>query len=96
MYNAVMDKKAQILQRIQQAEYQLTHVPHAAHDQWSRFTELQYMVRNIHKMYDLMDRESVECRRLGKETTRYLEYYTKLNDSLDLLDQFIMTAIMMA
>jgi len=46
-------------------------------------------------MYEDLDRESVECRRLGKETMKYSEHYAKLSDGLDFLDQMVMTAIIM-
>jgi hypothetical protein len=97
MYNGGMDKKAQVLQRILDIELQFKNsLPKSTPAQWSKYNELYRMHWNIRLMYEELDRESVECRRLGKETTKYLEHYTKLSDSLDLLDQFIMTAIMMS
>lgn len=97
MYNGGMDKKAHILQRIHDAEHQLKkNITISTYSQLHRHNELQRMMANMRLMYEDLDRESVECRRLGKETTKYLEHYTKLSDSLDLLDQFIMTAIIMS
>ena len=97
MYNGGMDKKAQVLQRILDIELQFkNNLPKSTPEQWSKYNELYRMHWNIRQMYEELDRESVECRRLGKETTKYLEHYTKLSDSLDLLDQLIMTAIMMS
>jgi hypothetical protein len=96
MYNSGMDKKAQILQRIREVEHQLkNNIAVATYSQFHRYNELQRMMANMRLMYEDLDRESVECRRLGKETTRYLEHYTKLNDGLDLLEQLVMTAIIM-
>jgi hypothetical protein len=96
MYNGGMDKKAHILQRILEVEHQLkNNVAIATYSQFRRYNELQRMMANIRLMYEDLDRESVECRRLGKETTKYLEHYTKLNDGLDLLEQLVMTAIIM-
>jgi|688.fasta_scaffold769188_2 hypothetical protein len=97
MYNGVMDKKAQILQRILEIELQLkNNVAVSTYSQLHRVNELQRMMANIRLMYEDLDRESVECRRLGKETAKYSEHYTKLSDGLDLLEQLVMTAIMMA
>ena len=96
MYNGGMDKKAHILQRILEVEHQLkNNVAINTYSQFHRYNELQRMMANMRLMYEDMDRESVECRRLGKETARYSEHYVKLSDGLDLLEQFVMTAVLM-
>jgi hypothetical protein len=96
MYNGGMDKKAHILQRILDIEHQLkNNIVIESFPQFRRFNELQLMMINILLMYEDLDRESVECRRLGKETVKYSEHYTKLSDGLDLLEQFVMTAVLM-
>ena len=96
MYNSGMDKKAQILQRIHEVEHQLkNNVAIATYSQFHKYNQLQRMMANMRLMYEDLDRESVECLRLGKETTRYSEHYAKLSDGLDLLEQFVMTAIIM-
>ena len=96
MYNSGMDKKAQILLRIHEVEHQLkNNVAIATYSQFHKYNQLQRMMANMRLMYEDLDRESVECRRLGKETTRYSEHYAKLSNGLDLLEQLIMTAIIM-
>ena len=96
MYNGGMDKKAHILQRILDVEDQFkNNLPKSTPAQWSKYNELYRMHWNIRLMYEDLDRESVECRRLGKETVKYSEHYTKLSESLELLEQFVMTAIIM-
>lgn len=96
MYNGGMDKKAHILQRILDVEDQFkNNLPKSTPAQWEKYNELYRMLWNIRQMYEDLDRESVECRRLGKETVKYLEHYAKLSDGLDFLDQMVMTAIIM-
>ena len=96
MYNGGMDKRAIVLRRLIDIELQFrNNLPKSTPAQWEKYNELYRMYWNIRQMYEQLDSESVECRRLGKETVKYLEHYTKLSDSLDLLEQFVMTAIIM-
>lgn len=64
-------------------------------EDWDRWHELRKMGQNCSSMYNELDKTSVECRRLGRETIAFRETYQKLNKSLDLLEQFIMTAILL-
>jgi len=57
--------------------------------------DLQKMVRNIDSMVTEISRESVECRRLNKETARYKDLIDSAVLLLDNLEQYITLALLL-
>jgi hypothetical protein len=74
----------ELFQRLDRAEKAIATVKHKAarHD-------LIKMVKTIDVAIVAADMESVECRRLHKETLRYRELVQKVNDLLANLEQHI-------
>ena len=72
-----------------------------AHRSWTNPTEFQtwsdlnVMLNNCDRLYDDLDRTSVECRRIGRPTIAFKEAYQRLDQSITLLEQFVMTAMLM-
>ena len=58
-------------------------------------SELYKIYRNVSEAYDNLDRESVECRRLGKTTAKYVVLEQKLNESTQEFEQWITYATLL-
>ena len=52
-------------------------------------SQLYKIYRNVKESYDALDRESVECRRLKKTTAKYVVLEQKLNESIQVFEQWI-------
>jgi len=74
----------QLFQRLDQAERAIANVKKKAVRQ-----DLLKMVRVVDRAIVAADQESVECRRLRKETSRYQELVQKVDDLLTNLEQHI-------
>lgn len=72
-----------------------------AHRSWTDpidfqiWSDLRTMLNNCDRLYDELDRTSVECRRIGRETIAFNQAHQRLDESLTMLEQFVMTAILM-
>ena len=73
-----------LFQRVNRAEQAIANVKNRV----SR-RDLLKMVRAIDHAITAADMESVECRRLHRETSRYKELVQKVNDLLTNLEQHI-------
>jgi hypothetical protein len=74
----------ELFQRLDQAEKAIATVKNKVARK-----DLLKMVKGVDQAIVAADMESVECRRLHKETTRYRELKQKVNDLLTNLEQHI-------
>jgi hypothetical protein len=77
----------ELFRRLDQAERAIANVKKKAVRQ-----DLLKMVRVVDRAIVAADQESVECRRLRKETSRYQELVQKVDDLLTNLEQHIIFA----
>ena len=80
----------EILERLSAAEKQLLLVKKKRNQR-----DLQKMIRHIDSVITEISRESVECRRLKKETTRYKDLLVEATNLLDNLDHQIIFAMLL-
>jgi hypothetical protein len=80
----------EILERLSIAEKQLHGVKSKV-----ALRDLQKMIRNIDSVVKEISRESVECRRLKKETVRYKDLTDSAVILLDNLDHHIIFAMLL-
>lgn len=80
----------EILERLSIAEKQLHGVRNKV-----ALRDLQKMIRNIDSVVKEISRESVECRRLKKDTVRYNDLKTSALMLLDNLDHHIIFAMLL-
>ena len=81
----------EILERLSIAEKQLHGVRNKV-----ALRDLQKMIRNIDSVVKEISRESVECRRLKKDTVRYNDLKTSAVTLLDNLDHHIIFAMLLS
>jgi hypothetical protein len=81
----------EILERLSIAEKQLNGVKNKV-----ALRDLQKMIRNIDSVVKEISRESVECRRLKKDTVRYNDLKTSAVILLDNLDHHIIFAMLLS
>ena len=74
----------EIINRITHAESQISTVKNKV-----VYRDLRKMLAGIDKVVTEISKESVECRRNRKETSRYTDLVVKANSLLDTLDQHI-------
>jgi translation initiation factor 2B subunit (eIF-2B alpha/beta/delta family) len=58
-------------------------------------SDLMKMYQNCKKIYLELDKESVECRRLKRNTIRFTELEQKLNESINEFEQWISYAALL-
>jgi hypothetical protein len=80
----------EILERLSAAEKQLLLVKKKRNQR-----DLQKMISNIDKVITEISRESVECRRLKKETTKYKDLLVEATKLLDNLEHQIIFAMLL-
>ena len=80
MYNYKMDYS----KRIDQAYHQIASVKNKQAQR-----ELMMFLRGVEAAYSKLDAESVNCRRLKRETAKYLELKQNLDEVLDYLEKHI-------
>jgi hypothetical protein len=80
----------EIIERLSIAEKQLVGVKNKV-----ALRDLQKMIRNIDSVVKEISRESVECRRLKKETLRYNDLQAAAVILLDNLDHHIIFAMLL-
>jgi hypothetical protein len=81
----------ELFQRLDQAEHAIANVKHKVARK-----DLLKMVKTIDQAIVAADMESVECRRLHRETPRYREQVQKVKDLLTNLEQHITFASLLA
>lgn len=91
-----MDKRTFVVNRITTLEHNIRRNWPITKDraEYQIWHQLNKMLDNCQKILSKMDRESVECRRLGKETTAYSDIYFELNEALDVLEQYTTVALL--
>jgi hypothetical protein len=80
----------EIIERLSVAENQLLKVKSKI-----AIRDLRIMIRHIDKIVTEISRESVECRRLKKETTKYKDLLVEATKLLDNLDHQIIFAMLL-
>jgi argonaute-like protein implicated in RNA metabolism and viral defense len=81
----------EILERLSIAEKQLNGVRNKV-----ALRDLQKMIKNIDSVVKEISKESVECRRLKKDTVRYNDLKTSAVILLDNLDHHIIFAMLLS
>jgi hypothetical protein len=81
----------EILERLSTAKKQLNGVKHKV-----ALRDLQKMIKNIDSVIKEISKESVECRRLKKDTVRYNDLKTSAVILLDNLDHHIIFAMLLS
>ena len=91
-----MDKRTCVVNRINTLEHNIRLIWPLPDDrkEYRSWIQLNKMVYNCQTMLTKLDKESVECRRLGKETVAYLDIYAELNAALDLVEQYTTIALL--
>ena len=91
-----MDKRTLVIDRITALEHNIRRIWPLPKDrkEYRSWIQLNKMVHNCQTILTKLDKESVECRRLGKETVAYLDIYTELNAALDLVEQYTTLALL--
>jgi hemerythrin superfamily protein len=51
--------------------------------------DLQHMWRNAKNLWNLMDQEMIQCRRLHKPTPKYTEFEQQLIEALETIEKYI-------
>lgn len=74
----------EILDRVNHTESQISLIKNKV-----AYRDLRKMLAGIDKIVTEMSRESVECRRMKKETSKFVELKQEANERLDVLDQHI-------
>ena len=80
----------EILERIDAAEKQISAIKSKV-----AYRDLRKMLAGIDKIVTEMSKESVECRRLKKNTTKFNELVIQANQLLDSLEQHITFAALL-
>jgi hemerythrin superfamily protein len=57
--------------------------------------DLQHMWRHARNMFDLMDQELVQCRRVQKYTTKYRDFEKQALEALDTIEQYLTFATLL-
>lgn len=74
----------EILDRVNHTESQISLIKNKV-----AYRDLRKMLAGIDKIVTELSRESVECRRIKKETSKFVELKREANERLDVLDQHI-------
>jgi predicted nucleic acid-binding Zn-ribbon protein len=73
-----------ILDRVNHAEKQISAVKSKV-----AYRDLRKMLANVDRVITALSQESVECRRLKKDTSKFVELKKEVNQLLDNLEQHI-------
>ena len=73
-----------ILDRVNHAEKQISAVKNKV-----VYRDLRKMLANVDRAITALSQESVECRRLKRDTSKYIELKKQVNGLLDNLEQHI-------
>jgi predicted nucleic acid-binding Zn-ribbon protein len=73
-----------ILDRINHAEKQISAIKDKV-----AYRDLRKMLANVDKKVTALSQESVECRRLKRDTSKFIELTKEINQLLDSLEQHI-------
>ena len=57
--------------------------------------DLQHMWRHARNIWDLMDQEMVQCRRVNKPTVKYQELEQQLTEFMETIDQYLTFATLL-
>jgi predicted nucleic acid-binding Zn-ribbon protein len=74
----------EILNRVNHAEKQISAVKNKV-----VYRDLRKMLAGVDKAITALSQESVECRRLKKDTSKFIELKKEINQLLDNLEQHI-------
>jgi hypothetical protein len=74
----------EILERVNHSESQISAIKSKV-----AYRDLRKMLAGIDKIVTEMSKESVECRRIKKDTPKFTELKAQANEMLDVLDQHI-------
>lgn len=84
-----MESNSTLKQRIDAVFFHIIDLPPGLRE------DMRRMWRPARELWNLLDRELVECRRLNKPTVRYQELEQDLCNRLDLMEQHITFATLL-
>jgi hypothetical protein len=89
MYNASMESNSTLKHRLDTVFFQIIQIPPGMRE------DMRRLWRPARALWDELDKELVECRRLNKPTVRYREIEQDLQNRLDLMEQYITFATLL-
>ena len=89
MYNNGMNSDSTLKQRLDTIFFQIVEIPPAMRE------DMRRLWRPARALWDELDRELVECRRINKPTVRYQDLEQDLQNRLDLMEQYITFATLL-
>jgi hypothetical protein len=89
MYNSVMESDLTLKHRLDVVFFQIIQLPPGMRE------DMRRLWRPARALWDDLDKELVECRRLNKPTVRYKEIEQDLGDRLDLMEQYLTFATLL-
>jgi hypothetical protein len=89
MYNTSMDADLTLKQRLDNIFFQIVHLPPAMRE------DMRRLWRPARAVWNQLDQELVECRRLNKPTVRYQEIEQDLHNRLDIMEQYVTFATLL-
>lgn len=89
MYNSNMDANVTLKHRLDVIFFQIVQLQPALRE------DMRRMWRPARDLWNILDRELVECRRLNKHTVKYQEVEQDLINRLDIMEQHITFATLL-
>jgi len=89
MYNSNMDANLTLKHRLDTIFFQIIDIPPNMRE------DMRRLWRPARDIWNELDREMVECRRLKKTTVKYQELEQDLSTRIDLMEQYITFATLL-
>jgi hypothetical protein len=89
MYNNSMESDSTLKQRLDNVFFQIIQIPPGMRE------DMRRLWRPARALWDELDKELVECRRLNKPTIRYREIEQDLHARLDIMEQYLTFATLL-
>lgn len=90
MYNSVMESNVTLKHRLDVSFFQIIGLEVGVQRQ-----DLHHMWRYARNLWNLMDQELVQCRRVQKPTIKYKEFEQQLIDALENIEQYLTFATLL-
>jgi hypothetical protein len=79
-------------QRLDDTFFQILRLPLDA----DKVRDLKRVWKNCSEIYQEMSRESINCRRTGRDTPRMQDLKARLSDGIDTLEQYLVFATLLS
>lgn len=90
MYNSSMDANVTLKHRLDVSFFQIIGLPTGEMRQ-----DMHHMWRHAKNLWNLMDQEMVQCRRVNKHTVKYQDFERQLADALENIEQYLTFATLL-